>query len=67
MIKQDWMVIVAGHDLIDAMEIEQRATCRWTGQGYSSDDLAVLHRKESDTPVCVAPTRPYRRIINPPG
>ncbi len=52
MIKQDWMIIVAGHDLVDAMETEQKATCRWTGQGYSSDDLAVLHRTQSARGLC---------------
>ena len=47
MIKQDWMIIVAGHDLVDAMEIEQKAKCRFNGFGYNSDDLAVLHREQS--------------------
>jgi hypothetical protein len=47
MIKQDWMIIVAGHDLVDAMEVEQKAKCRWGCGGYNSDDLAVLHREQS--------------------
>lgn len=47
MIKQDWMIIVAGHELVDAMETEQKATCRFTGFGYNSDDLSVLHREQS--------------------
>jgi hypothetical protein len=47
MIKQDWMIIVAGHDLVDAMETEQKATCRFTGFGYNSDDLSVLQGEQS--------------------
>jgi len=41
------MIIVAGHELVDAMEIEQKAKCRFTGFGYNSDDLAVLQRDQS--------------------
>lgn len=47
MIKQDWMVIVAGHELVDAMEAEQKATCRMGCGGYNSDDLSVYHRNQS--------------------
>ena len=47
MIKQDWMIIVAGDALVDAMEVEQKATCRWGCGGYNSDDLAVYHRNQS--------------------
>jgi hypothetical protein len=47
MIKQDWMIIVAGHDLVDALEAKQKATCRWTGQGYDSNDISEMQRDES--------------------
>jgi hypothetical protein len=47
MIKQDWMIIVAGHELVDAMEIEQKATCRLGCGGYNSDDLSMLHGNQS--------------------
>src|SRR6266704_6397224 len=47
MIKQDWMIIVAGHNLVAAMEAEQKAKVRWTGCGYDSDELAVLQRDHS--------------------
>lgn len=47
MIKQDWMIIVAGHELVDVMEAEQKATCRLGCGGYNSNDLSVLHGKQS--------------------
>lgn len=47
MIKQDWMVIVAGEALVDAMSAEQKLRCRWTGGGYASDELCVLQREQA--------------------
>lgn len=47
MIKQDWMVIVAGDALVDAMSAEKQRRCRWTGQGYASDELCALQREQS--------------------
>jgi len=47
MIKQSWMVIVAGHELVDAMEAEQKAKCKWTGFGYDSEQLCALQREHS--------------------
>jgi hypothetical protein len=47
MIKQDWMVIVAGEALINALEVEQKAKCKWTGNGYASDDLCKLQRDQA--------------------
>lgn len=47
MIKQDWMVIVAGEALVDAMTAETKARCKWTGAGYASEDLCVLQREQS--------------------
>lgn len=47
MIKQDWMIIVAGHELVDAMEAEQKAKCRWGCGGYNSDDICAMQRDQS--------------------
>lgn len=47
MMKQDWMVIVAGEALVDAMTAETKARCRWTGSGYASDELCILQREQS--------------------
>lgn len=47
MIKQDWMVIVAGEALIDAMEAEQKAKVEHTGFGYNSEQLCTLQREQS--------------------
>lgn len=47
MIKQDWMVIVAGHKLVDQMEAEHKAKVEWTGRGYNSEQLRVLQRDQS--------------------
>jgi hypothetical protein len=37
MIKQDWMVIIAGNDLVEAMSAETKARCPHTGSGYASE------------------------------
>jgi hypothetical protein len=48
MIKQDWMVIVAGEALVDAMSEETLKRCRDTGGGYrSSEDLCALQRDQA--------------------
>ena len=44
MIKQDWMVIVAGEELVDAMTAEQKARVPHTGFGYESESLCQLQR-----------------------
>lgn len=47
MIKQDWMVIIAGNDLVEAMSAETKARCTDTGAGYASDQLCVLQREQA--------------------
>lgn len=47
MLKQDWMVIVAGEPLVDAMTAEQKATVAFTGFGYDSEDLCALQRSRA--------------------
>lgn len=47
MIKQDWMIVVAGDVLIDAMTAETKARCEWTGYGYNSDQLCALQREHA--------------------
>lgn len=47
MIKQDFMHIVAGHSLVDALTEETKRRCRWTGRGYASDELCILQREQS--------------------
>lgn len=47
MIKQDWMIIVAGHELVDAMEAEQKAKVKWGCGGYNSEQLCILQREQS--------------------
>lgn len=47
MIKQDWMVIVAGEELVDAMTTETMKRCAWTGRGYNSGDLCLLQREQA--------------------
>jgi hypothetical protein len=47
MIKQDWMVIVAGHALVDALTAETKARCTWTGFGYESEGLCALQREQA--------------------
>lgn len=47
MVKQDWMVIVAGEKLVDEMTAETKARCEWTGYGYNSSQLCELQREQS--------------------
>lgn len=47
MTKQDWMIIVAGEQLVESMDAEKKARCRWTGSGYASEELCVLQREWS--------------------
>lgn len=47
MIKQDWMTIVAGTDLIDALTAEQVARVPRGCGGFKSEDLCVLQREQS--------------------
>lgn len=47
MIKQDWMIIVAGEALIDEMQREQEATVPKTGNGYASEALCRLQAKQA--------------------
>lgn len=47
MIKQDWMVIVAGEALVDQMTAETKARCEWTGYGYNSNQLCQLQREQA--------------------
>lgn len=47
MIRQDWMVIVAGEKLVDALSAEQAARVRHTGLGYDSELLCLLQAEQS--------------------
>ncbi len=47
MIRQDWMIIVAGSDLVDAMSVETKSRCQHTGNGYNSDQLCQLQREQA--------------------
>lgn len=47
MIKQNWMLIIAGENLVDAMTAETKAHCEWTGRGYRSDDVCTLQREHA--------------------
>jgi len=47
MIHQDWMTIVAGNELFDAMEAEQRAKVPQTALGFASEQLCELQRKQA--------------------
>ena len=47
MIRQDWMTIVAGEELINAMEAEQRAIVPETGHGFASEQFCELQRKRA--------------------
>lgn len=47
MVKQDWMVIVAGEELVDQMTAEQKAKCEWTGYGYNSQQVCALQSEHS--------------------
>lgn len=47
MIKQAWMTIIAGEELVNAMEAEQKAKVEFTGFGYDSEQLCVLQGEQS--------------------
>lgn len=47
MIKQDWMIIVAGHELVDAMSAEQIARVPYGCGGFKSEELCVLQREQA--------------------
>lgn len=47
MLKQDWMIIVAGEVLVDTMAVETKARCEWTGYGYASEQLCTLQREQA--------------------
>lgn len=47
MIRQDWMTIVAGEALVDAMTAETKARCEFTGYGYKSEQLCMLQRDQA--------------------
>lgn len=47
MIRQPWMTIVAGDELLTAMEAEQRAIVPETGSGFKSEALCALQRKQA--------------------
>lgn len=47
MVKQDWLIVVAGQELVDAMDAETKAACEWTGHGYNSEQLCALQRRQS--------------------
>lgn len=47
MVKQDWMVIVAGEKLVDEMTVETKARCEYTGYGYKSEQLCKLQIEHS--------------------
>jgi hypothetical protein len=47
MTRQDWMTIVAGNELLAAMEAEQIAKVPQTGYGFASEQLCELQRKQA--------------------
>lgn len=47
MIKQDWMIIVAGEALVDALTAETKARCELNAYGYNSDQLCQLQRERA--------------------
>lgn len=47
MIKQDWMIIIAGNAVVDAMEVEQKATVPFNGYGYESEALCRLQSRQA--------------------
>lgn len=47
MIKQDWMIIVAGEELVDRLSTEQVLRCRKGAYGYDSTDLVALQREQA--------------------
>jgi hypothetical protein len=44
MIKQDWMIIVAGEALVDELSAEQKRVVPFTGFGYDSTTLCAHQR-----------------------
>lgn len=48
MIKQDWMEIVAGHELVDALEIEQKSKIKFNSIGYDSNSLCKLQQNQAN-------------------
>jgi len=47
MIRQEWMTIVAGEELVTALTEETRARCQWTGRGYDSGQLCLLQQEQA--------------------
>lgn len=47
MIKQDWMIIVAGNELVDALTAEQIARVPYGCGGFRSEELCVFQREQS--------------------
>lgn len=47
MIKQDWMTIIAGEQLVDQLTTETRARCQNTGAGFNSTQLCTLQREQA--------------------
>lgn len=48
MLKQDWMTIVAGEELVDALTAEQQALIPQDGQGYfKSEPLCRLQQEQA--------------------
>lgn len=47
MMRQSWMIIVAGDKLVDEMSEERKARCQWTGYGYNSDQLCQLQCEQA--------------------
>lgn len=45
--KQDWMIIVAGSELIDALTAEQVARVPYGCGGFKSEELCILQREQS--------------------
>jgi hypothetical protein len=47
MIKQDWMIIIAGEPLVDRMSEETKRRCEYRGGGYASDQLCALQCEQA--------------------
>ena len=47
MVKQDWMVIVAGEALVDALTAETMALVPKNGSSYASESLVELQRRRA--------------------
>jgi hypothetical protein len=45
--RPELFTVVAGRDLLIAMEAEQEATCRKVGEYYSSEDVCAMQRREA--------------------